>query len=80
MDKLALPDERSNHMTVKEIVVKYLKDNGYDGLYDEMDCGCLIDDFAPCDSIGAECMPGYRLPGNEECEYLVGPKKEQSHG
>ena len=65
-------------MTVKEIIIKYLEDNGYDGLYDEMGCGCLINDFALCDSISAECMAGYKLPGNEECDYLVGPRKKEA--
>jgi len=39
-------------MTVKEIVKKYLEDNGYDGLTSG-DCGCKVDDLVPCG--GATC-------------------------
>jgi hypothetical protein len=42
-------------MTVKEIVIKYLKDNGYDGLYSD-DCGCMIDDLIPCSGYGSMDM------------------------
>jgi len=70
-------------MTVKEIIVKYLKNNVYDGLYNlEDECVCGIDDLAPCGNQGywGECQPGYRLPGNEHYDYLIGPRKEeQSH-
>jgi len=34
-------------MTVEEIIKEYLTTNGYDGLCCE-DCGCGIDDLAPC--------------------------------
>jgi hypothetical protein len=48
-------------MTVKEIIEKYLRDNGYDGLCGE-DCGCGLDDFTPCmEPIPSECVPGYRV-------------------
>jgi hypothetical protein len=49
-----------NNMTVKEIVVNYLKSNGYDGLYSES-CGCEISDLAPCDIIGLNCKAGYKI-------------------
>ncbi len=63
-------------MTAKEIIEKYLKDNGFDGLYNEdMECGCLLDDLCPCgEGIGSECKAGYKLPGNEEYDFLVGEK------
>ena len=46
-------------MNVKEIIKNYLKDNCYDGLFNEDDCGCSIIDLAPCDEIGLSCEPGY---------------------
>ena len=50
-----------------EIVLNYLKENGYDGLYDpEYPCGCSIhNDFMPCDSESfnrMECLAGYKRP------------------
>jgi len=46
-------------MTVKEIVEKYLRENGYDGLYCE-DCGCRLDDLIPCDwGDFQDCKAGY---------------------
>jgi hypothetical protein len=40
----------------------FLKQNGYDGLYNiEADnCACLLDDLAPCDGISDECTAGYK--------------------
>jgi hypothetical protein len=48
-------------MTVKDIIEKYLRENGYDGLAGE-DCGCGLDDLAPCcEPIPADCVPAYRV-------------------
>jgi len=68
--------------TVRNIVEEWLKDNGYDGLYDD-DCGCLIGDIAPCEPDGGfGCMPGYKgpcdpktCPADGECDWHVGPRK-----
>ena len=50
-------------MTVREIVKKWLVDNGYGGLVNDMsDCGCEVDDLMPCDSEGCEsCEAGYKV-------------------
>lgn len=47
--------------TAKDIVEKYLLDNGYDGLYSDYGCGCLIGDLTPCggESLSG-CRPGYK--------------------
>jgi hypothetical protein len=48
-------------MTCKEIVKKYLQDNGFDGLYEPGECGCDLDDFMPCGGDCAmTCQPGYK--------------------
>jgi hypothetical protein len=51
-----------NPKTVMDIIRQYLRREGYDGLVDaEGECGCLIDDLAPCESdeiVG--CRPGYK--------------------
>jgi hypothetical protein len=50
-------------MTVNGIVKEYLAKNGYDGLCND-DCGCGLDDLAPCDNMSEDCMAAYRC----ECE------------
>ena len=50
-------------MNVKEIVQKYLQENGYDGLCDEWhECGCQINDLMPCGEYCGDCIPGYKIP------------------
>ncbi len=68
-------------MNIKEIVEKYLKDNGYDGLWNQDDeCGCTFDDLFECagNCDPNNCEPGYKHPGNEEYDYLIGPDKPET--
>ena len=54
--------------TVKEIVIKYLKSNKYDGLYNIIgDCGCEISSFAPCGEMLEGCKAGYKVESNGDC-------------
>ena len=57
--------------TAKEIVIDYLKANGYDGLYSTSrfcdECVCLLADFEPCGEVLEDCAPGYR----NDCETCV---------
>lgn len=61
--------------TVKSIVTEYLKNAGYDGLYAEGECGCLVDDLMPCNDAYENCRAGYKLPGDDDAGWYVGPKK-----
>lgn len=45
--------------TIRDVVVEYLKKNGYDGLCG-VSCGCGIDDPFPCGEIRPGCSPGYK--------------------
>jgi hypothetical protein len=65
-------------MNVKEIIKKYLEENGYDGLYYEgRPCGCCIDELLACDSVCANCVPGYRgADPSGEFDDLIYPTKE----
>lgn len=51
-------------MNVKQIIEKYLTENGYDGLVyvdfsGENACGCNIETLCLCDSWACDCQPGY---------------------
>ncbi len=49
-------------MTTKDIVIKFLVENGYDGLcLPDLECGCGLDDFAPCEGIDGNCEPAIRI-------------------
>ncbi len=66
-------------ITVKEMVIKYLEENGYDGLWWNSgggdDCGCRLDDLFPCDDRVTDCQPGYEvLLGDVGGVYGIGPK------
>jgi hypothetical protein len=46
--------------TVRDILIQWLKENGYDGLYAD-ECGCFVDDLAPCfGEWSLDCKPGYK--------------------
>ena len=65
-------------MTVKEIIEKYLKDNGYDGLYSE-EYGCEIGEMFPCSREWIlSCKPGYKAEANDSSgwDYYICPSKE----
>lgn len=55
--------------TVKQILIEYLKENGYGGLYFE-DCGCPLDDLIPCDSCFDQCKPG-KLAFDEDGNIII---------
>lgn len=64
---------------VIDMIRQYLTENGYDGLYSD-DCGCFVDDLAPCCGEGiTHCSAGYKIPMNDEefgkC-YGIGPDKQ----
>ncbi len=45
--------------TVKELLIGALRARGYDGVC-SYDCGCWLDDFAPCgDADWLNCCPGH---------------------
>ena len=53
-------------MTIEEIIEKYLKDNGFDGLCRldpgsvKFDCSCGLDDLMPCSEYFGDCQPAYK--------------------
>ena len=66
-------------MTVRDIIEKYLRENGHAGLYNpEISCGCGLDDFMPCGGEGIlECVSaiavrcrGEEMPCSSGCSLL----------
>lgn len=48
-------------ITVESIVRKALVEMGADGLcHPDSECGCDVNDLAPCGDLGSECQPAYR--------------------
>ena len=45
---------------VKEIVADWLKANGYDGLCNDVGCGCTLGDLMTCGEPSEYCVPGWR--------------------
>lgn len=56
-------------MIVLDIIINYLKENGYDGLYHNGECGCELGDICPCEEIQLDCRPGYRVDSPVDHEY-----------
>lgn len=57
-------------MNSQEIIIRYLKNNNYDGLWRADNCGCGIDDLFPCDCCFSNCVPAYKWtckPGEVKC-------------
>lgn len=66
-------------MTVKEILMAYLKKNEFDGLvHAGTECGCDLEDFMPCDEICGSCEPGYKhkCPEGHEADWIISISKE----
>ena len=63
-------------MKVKDILIKWLKDNGYDGLYCDGECGCLISNFCPCGSeCVLDCEPGVKIKSTSaEFDFMITAK------
>ena len=59
-------------MTAKEILAEGLRGNGLDGLFcEDAECGCLLDDLAPCGDDCTRCEAGHRhdRPAGSDSEY-----------
>jgi hypothetical protein len=65
--------------TVKDIVMKYLIANGYDGLVSDLGyCGCELADLIPCCEACDLCEAGHKVPcdcGEEHDFHIVAGRK-----
>jgi hypothetical protein len=67
-------------MNIKEIVAKYLKENGYDGLVnpDIWKCGCHLDNFMWCSGpLVTECIPAIHGKINSYPVMFPGKSEEE---
>ena len=63
---------------VLDIIVGFLKANGYDGLTrTDYACRCLVDSIAACGAVSAHCVPAYRWKC-DGCSMGPGPDIEAS--
>ena len=71
-------------MTVKEITIQYLKENGFDGLYADTccECACLVMDLMPCTEPGTDCRAGYKqtIDADSEVDFRIGPINDNLSG
>lgn len=49
--------------SVREIVEAYIRENGFDGLFNsDLECACRVDDLEPCGCFSDECQVGCEYP------------------
>jgi len=58
-------------MNVREIVEKWLKENKFNGLWNDLsECGCEIGYLMPCSNEGIDgCEAGYKVDCTTECDH-----------
>lgn len=62
-------------MNCVEIIRKYLKDNGFDGLYNDDGCCCGTENLVPCSEDFSYCLPGYLIIMTGGLYDQIGPDK-----
>lgn len=65
-------------MNVKEIIVSWLQQHGYDGLYSDCECGCGIDNLFLCGNDFSHCYPGVKAEENNPDWIRPRPEKSPS--
>lgn len=68
-------------ITVKEILAEWLESHGYDGLYNDFECGCEIGDLIPCGESCERCVAAYKIScadcRNSGCEVKDSSEEHQ---
>jgi len=67
---------------IAEMIESHLRENGFDGLYNDAECACELGDLFPCNEIFPDCMAGYKSPctgihcgADGDCDFHIGPKR-----
>ncbi len=69
-----MADKNTATIPVKEIISRYLRMHGFDGLCNKFECGCFLADFLRCDAAGEDCIPGYAAK-NEDGDNIIQSEK-----
>jgi hypothetical protein len=67
-------------MNVREILVGWLKEHGYDGIFSpDGGCSCSVDDMPLCDLAMDGCRPGYKVKCRcgVGCDFDIAAEKEE---
>jgi len=63
-------DEKERTPNVTHIVHAWLSNSEFDGLFNEdLECGCKLDDLAPCGEIDPDCRAGYLIEPSPDPDY-----------
>ena len=60
---------------VIKILEDWLERNDYDGLYQSGECACEIGELCPCGEPCPDCQAGYKGPGQDGYDFMIGPEK-----
>lgn len=72
---------QAKNPNLQDIVTDWLKQHGYDGLYNTVgECACQVSDLVPCSQCDElECHAGHYLDAtNSEFDFEIGVKPEES--
>lgn len=65
--------------TIKEIISEWLKENGYQGLFnDDIECGCGLDSLFPCGLFSSFCAAAYEFRCYK-CVHFDGCEKREGY-
>lgn len=69
-------------MNLRDLTIKALTSEGFDGLYSDWGCGCKLDDLMPCGEPSPACAPGYlgpcdpeTCPNDGDCDWHIQAEK-----
>jgi len=70
------------YLNVIQMVRDHLKANGYDGLVsDDWECGCELDDLAPCGEMRESFIAGHRvIPEDSDLDFGIVAGKRPTEG
>lgn len=67
--------------TIDELLPDWLRRAGYEGLCNDDDCACSLDDLRPCGECGCSCTPAHKVkaPQNSDADYWMKPGRRRGY-